>query len=77
MEKLKISSLSEKNDLFYFATGFYWLRTISKQNDKNIYYVRNGIIEEDYNSRMGIRPVIELKEDLKGIIDKNVWKIIK
>ena len=72
-----ISSLSEKNDLFYFATGFYWLRTISKQNDKNIYYVRNGIIEEDYNSRMGIRPVIELKEDLKGIIDKNVWKIIK
>lgn len=65
-----------KDELFYRDKSYYWLATNSMENDKAIYYVSSEEIKESQEFRIGIRPVINLKDDLKGVFESGVWKII-
>lgn len=73
-----ISALQHKNELFYVGNkAYYWLATNSIENDKNIYFVAEEEIREDSDLRNGIRPVICLKENITGIFESGIWKIIE
>lgn len=79
--KLNDTSLlnNDEHELFYFRNYkmfYYWLATI-EENTNNIYTISDvNIQSEKAKSRLGIRPVIYLKEGLNGKLENNVWKII-
>lgn len=72
-----ISILQNKNDLFYRDKAYYWLATNSMENDENIYFVAGEEIKDDLDLRNGIRPVVCLKDNLTGIFESGVWKIME
>ena len=71
-----VSSLKEDDDLFYIKdlNTSYWLNT--PKDDEDLYYVYDGKIYYDSDAKLGIRPVIELKDNLKGTFDSNYWQIV-
>lgn len=71
------SSFESKNDLFYLEQSYYWLATNSNDSDTKIYFVSKENIREDDDVKNGIRPVIGLKDNLTGVSESGVWKIMK
>lgn len=69
------TDLADKLGLFSIENADYWLMTANPEDNKKIYCVNNGKITSDSDTRMGIRPVISLKEDQTGSVYSNVWKI--
>ena len=72
-----ISSIDSSVDLFYNSSpeAYYWVLT--KQAEKRIYYVLEGEFGSFGKMKLGIRPVIELKDGLKGVKENEFWKIVK
>ena len=73
-----ISPFNDKDDVFHIRDpGVYnWLATRNKDSDKSIYYLECSGIKDDYDLRLGIRPVIYLDEEQVGVKNSNVWKMI-
>lgn len=69
-----ISPLGEEDNIFNMHNEeiFYWL---SVENSNELYYINKNNIKSDYDVRMGIRPVISLKENITGTKQNQVWKI--
>ena len=75
-----ISDFSKYNDLFHFRenNAYYWLAT-PNSNDANglkMYYMRGQKIKSATDLNIGVRPVNELKDGLRGIYNSGVWQII-
>lgn len=66
-----------KNDLFFIDNidACYWLATSVLDNSMDLYYINLNEIAKYDNTRLGIRPVIWLKENQKGVYDVGIWKI--
>lgn len=72
------SKLNKMENIFYLEDvhAYYWLA--NNIDDTNTYYVNMGEILKDSDLRMGIRVVIELKDDLSSaILNSGVWKVIE
>lgn len=70
------TDLVHKDNLLYLKNIDYWLMTASSEEENKIYCVNNEKIIIDSDARMGIRPVISLKEKQTGICySNNVWKL--
>lgn len=72
-----IENLNTKDDLLYVEdpASFYWIASKSEEDDSNIYYMSDIGISEEYDMKLGVRPVIILKDDLTGKKENNLWKI--
>lgn len=71
------SRLTKMDDLFYLedVNAYYWIST-NTLNNNSLYYTNCGEILNNSDLRMGIRVVVELKDDLSAIFKSGVWKII-
>lgn len=76
-----ISALREDDDLFHIRSpgSYYWLITNAPEDENNLYYMSTKGIRDDYEFgfRLGIRPVVYLKDNLMGIKVGNIWKIVE
>jgi len=77
-EENDTSKLIDSYELFYLPNEFtyYWLSTNDVDDNEKIYYVSHNAIESEKDYRLGIRPVITLKDNWMGIYVNDVWKYI-
>lgn len=73
-----VTMLEDKYELFDLKSSgvfFYWLATRNTESN-GIYYISDeGIDIYDVKIKIGIRPVIYLKNELTGKFENNVWKV--
>jgi len=72
-----VNTFSDSQKLFHFGADeifYYWIANEKDATDE-IYYIsdEDGISSSDYY-KIGIRPVIYLKNGLTGVLENNVWK---
>jgi len=59
-----------------YSMFYYWLATMKEGETGKMYYMSETGMGDETRARLGIRPVIYLKDGLNGELEKNVWKII-
>lgn len=79
-----VSLFNDKDDLFHIRDPgiYHWLATRNKDSNNTIYSIGYSFtkecleIKDDYDLRLGIKPVIELDENQVGILNANIWEMI-
>lgn len=68
-----IEVLSQNDDLFYINQ--YWIASKPQENNTDMYFCVQGIFLTELYQRCGIRPVVELRDELDGKYNNGLWEI--
>ena len=74
-----VSLPDDKSELFIIKateSAYYWIATPDSDDANKLYYITDKGIKSDVDYRIGVRPVICLKDDISGVFENNIWKVI-
>lgn len=76
-ESYSVTPLNGNDDLFSVSqmSILYWIASKQQGNDFDMYFMSQFGILTGSDTRLGIRPVIVLKDNLKGVKENGVWTI--